>query len=85
MFTSAKTHSESCQVSWCKLEVTVSDPKDINPFSETESDAPKDMPPLTVVSLSIRTIVNHQENKREIVCATARIWHNSTSSLCQRT
>ncbi|KAI0077749.1 DNA polymerase alpha catalytic subunit [Panus rudis PR-1116 ss-1] len=63
-------------VSWCKLEVTVSDPKDINPFSDSDSNAPKDCPPLTVASLSVRTIVNHQENNREIVCATARIWHN---------
>jgi DNA polymerase alpha subunit A len=65
------------QVSWCKIEATVSDPKDINPFPETDADAPKEMPPLTVVSLSVRTIVNHQENKREVVCTTARIWHNS--------
>ncbi|KAF9469285.1 DNA polymerase alpha catalytic subunit [Collybia nuda] len=63
-------------VSWCKLEATVSDPKDINPIPETDADAPKDTPPLTAVSLSVRTIVNHQENKREVVCATARIWHN---------
>ncbi|KAJ6624905.1 DNA polymerase alpha catalytic subunit [Mycena sp. CBHHK59/15] len=62
--------------SWCKLEVTVSDPKDINPFPDTDHDAPKDTPPLTVMSLSVRSIVNHQENKREVVCATARIWHN---------
>ncbi|KAI0731115.1 hypothetical protein C8Q76DRAFT_644698 [Earliella scabrosa] len=63
-------------VSWCKLEATVSDPKDINPFAETDPDAPRDMPPLTIVSLSMRTIVNHRENIREIVCATARIWSN---------
>ncbi|KAI0358255.1 hypothetical protein OH77DRAFT_1256462 [Trametes cingulata] len=63
-------------VSWCKVEATVSDPKDINPFSETDPDAPREMPPLTVVSLSMRTIVNHLENIREIVCATARIWSN---------
>ena len=65
------------QISWCKLEVTVTNPKDFNPFSETDINAPKDMPPLNVMSLSVRTIVNHQENKREIVCASARIWHNS--------
>ncbi|KAI0048775.1 hypothetical protein FA95DRAFT_1678116 [Auriscalpium vulgare] len=64
-------------VSWCKLEVTVTDPKDINPFSETDGNAPKDMPPLTIASLSVRTIVNHQENIKEIVCATARIWSNT--------
>ena len=66
------------QVSWCKLEATVSDPKDINPFSEMDADAPKDIPPLTIMSLSVRTIVNHRENKREIVCTTARVWHDST-------
>ena len=59
--------------------MTVSDPKDINPFPETDPDAPKDIPPLTVMSLSVRTVVNHKANKREIVCATARIWSNSES------
>ncbi|KAI0630777.1 hypothetical protein C8Q77DRAFT_225853 [Trametes polyzona] len=63
-------------ISWCKVEATVSDPKDINPFSETDPDAPREMPPLTIVSLSLRTIVNHRENIREIVCATARMWTN---------
>ena len=57
----------------------MSDPKDINPFPETDSDAPKDIPPLTVMSLSARTVVNHKENKKEVVCATARIWSNSQS------
>ena len=64
------------QVTWCQIEATVTDPKDINPFSDLDSTAPKDIPPLTVMSLSVRTIVNHQENNREIVCATARIWKN---------
>ncbi|KDQ50145.1 hypothetical protein JAAARDRAFT_74363 [Jaapia argillacea MUCL 33604] len=71
-----KPRIENKGVSWCKVEATVSDPKDFNPFSETDQDAPKDIPPLTVMSLSIRTIVNHKENKREIVCATARTWAN---------
>ncbi|KAK0489470.1 hypothetical protein IW261DRAFT_1445337 [Armillaria novae-zelandiae] len=56
--------------------VTVSDPKDFNPFSDSDPSAPKDTPPLTVMSLSVRTIVNHTENMKEIVCVTARIWHN---------
>jgi len=67
------------QISWCKFEVNVSDPKDINPFPETDPDAPKDIPPLNAMSLSVRTVVNHKENKREVVCATARIWSNSKS------
>ncbi|KAJ7178608.1 DNA polymerase family B-domain-containing protein [Mycena crocata] len=67
---------ENKSFSWCKLEVTVSDAKDINPLAKTENEPEKDMPPLTVMSLSVRTIVNHQENKREVVCVTARTWHN---------
>ncbi|KAF8196860.1 DNA polymerase family B-domain-containing protein [Mycena galopus ATCC 62051] len=67
---------ENKNFSWCKLEVIVTDPKDINPFAETDATAPKDTPPLTVMSLSVRTIVNHHENKREVLCTTARIWHN---------
>jgi DNA polymerase alpha subunit A len=64
------------QVSWSKLEATATDPKDINPFPETDVDAPKEVPPLTVMSLSIRTIMNHKENKREVVCASSRTWNN---------
>ena len=55
----------------------MSDPKDINPFSDSDANAPRDTPPLTVMSLSTRTIVNHQDNIREIVCATVRTWSNS--------
>jgi len=55
----------------------VPNPKDFNPFPETDVSAPKDLPPVNVMSLSVRTIVNHQENKREVVCISARIWHKS--------
>lgn len=54
-----------------------SDPKTVNPFHENDDSAPKDMPPLTVMSLSARSIVNHQENKREIVGTSARVWQDS--------
>ncbi|GBE89178.1 hypothetical protein SCP_1501860 [Sparassis crispa] len=64
------------QVSWCKVEATVSDPKDVNAFSDTDIQFPKETPPLTVMSLGLNTVVNHKENNREIVCATARIWSN---------
>ncbi|KAF8621892.1 hypothetical protein AX15_007444 [Amanita polypyramis BW_CC] len=71
-----KPKIENQGISWCKVEAVVSDPKDINPFSETDLDAPKDVPPLTAMSLSVRTIVNHKENQREVVCVTCRVWHN---------
>ncbi|CAE6337459.1 unnamed protein product [Rhizoctonia solani] len=60
--------------SWCKLEILVRDPKTVNPLSE---DVTMPVPPLTIVSLATRTVVNHKENKREIVCASMRIWENA--------
>lgn len=66
------------QISWCKLEIHTSDPKTVNPFAEADDAAPKDMPPMTVMSLSARSVVNHQENKKEIVATSARIWQDST-------
>lgn len=77
LLTSPLMYHSTLKVSWCKFEATVTNPKDINPFAETDTKAPKELPPLTVMSLSVRTVVNHKENKREIVCTTARIWHNS--------
>ncbi|KAF5385639.1 hypothetical protein D9757_005457 [Collybiopsis confluens] len=63
-------------VSWCKLEFVVEDPKDFNPVSDSEDNAFKVTPPLNIMSLSARTIVNHRENNREIVCVTARTWRD---------
>ncbi|KAF8920856.1 hypothetical protein CPB85DRAFT_1372860 [Mucidula mucida] len=62
--------------SWCKVEYTVSDPKDFSPIPDSDPTAPKEVPPLTVVSLSVKTIVNHENNTREVVCVTARTWQN---------
>ncbi|KAG8945626.1 DNA-directed DNA polymerase alpha catalytic subunit pol1 [Tulasnella sp. 424] len=61
-------------VSWCKLEVEVDNPKVVSPFSESDDNAPREVPPLTVMSVSVRTIVNHQTSQREIVSAAARFW-----------
>lgn len=60
--------------SWCKIEFTVNDPKNVNPFSDDDETAPKDTPPLTMMSIALRTIVNHRENKTEILVATTRTW-----------
>ena len=67
-------------MSWSKFEAVVKDPKSVNPFSESAEDAPKEMPPLTIMSLSIRSIMNLKENRREIVCATAHVWQDGASS-----
>ena len=67
-----------CQNSWCKMEASVKDPKNVNPFSDTADNAPRDVPPLTIMSLSIRSVVNHKLATREIVTASIRVWENST-------
>ncbi|KAF8141953.1 hypothetical protein EV363DRAFT_1468612 [Boletus edulis] len=59
-------------ISWCKLEANVSDPKDVIPMG----DGAPEPPPLTIMSLAVRTVVNHRENKREVVCVSGRIWRD---------
>ncbi|ORX36128.1 hypothetical protein BD324DRAFT_642777 [Kockovaella imperatae] len=61
-------------MSWCKVEFTVDDPKSVEPVSEADAATLKQTPPLTIMSLSMRTIVNHRENKTELLCVTARTW-----------
>lgn len=63
-------------VSSTKFEVVVDDPKEVNPLD----DAPEP-PPLNIMSLSLRTIMNVVDNKREIITATARVWPNGDLSL----
>lgn len=43
-------------------------------------DLPSGPPPLTIMSISPRTVQNFAENKREIVCASARVWHDGAAS-----
>lgn len=59
-------------ISWCKLEASVSSPKDVSPMGDNAPEAP----PLTIMSLAVRTVLNHQENRREIVCVSGRIWRD---------
>ena len=74
-----KLTSSRPQFSWTKLEAEI-DEKDISPFASTDASAPKDIPRLTILSLSSRTVVHLKENKREIVCAAARVWENGALS-----
>ncbi|KAI8907620.1 DNA polymerase family B-domain-containing protein [Powellomyces hirtus] len=63
-------------VSWCKVEVTIDDPKLLNPFKEDDESAPKKSPPLVVLSLSMRTVTNHQKHVNEIVAASGLVYNN---------
>ena len=59
--------------SWCKFEVQVSSPKSVSLLSESDN---LDAPPLTFMSISLRTMLNVKENKQEILVASARVYEN---------
>ena len=63
--------------SWCKLELQVSSPKTIEPLNESEN---MDAPPLTFMSIALRTTLNVKENKQEILVASARVYENISLS-----
>lgn len=58
--------------SHCKLEVQVSKPNLITPLSEDNLEAP----PLTIMSIAMRTSLNVKENKQEVLTISARIYQN---------
>ncbi|KAK9761960.1 DNA-directed DNA polymerase alpha catalytic subunit pol1 [Basidiobolus ranarum] len=70
-------------ISWCKLEVNSNNPKDVNPVKECDNK--KSTPPLTVLSLSLKTVMNRQKHANEIVMASTLVYDqvpiDSTSSL----
>ena len=59
--------------SWCKFEVQIISPKSIAPLSEAEVI---ETPPLTIMSIALRTTLNVKENKQEILVASARVYEN---------
>jgi DNA polymerase alpha subunit A len=63
--------------SWCKLEVQVSKPNSITVLSNSDN---LDAPPMTLMSLSIRTTFNAKDNKQEILMASAMIYDNFSLS-----
>ncbi|KAI7829018.1 DNA polymerase family B-domain-containing protein [Gamsiella multidivaricata] len=60
------------KVSWCKSEFTVGNPKDIKPLNDS-SDLPP--PPLCVMSLSLRTVLNPKDKSNEVVAASTSVYH----------
>lgn len=59
--------------SWCKLEVQVSKPGLVTALGDAED---MEAPPLTLMSISLRTTLNVKDNKQEILMASARIYEN---------
>lgn len=59
--------------SWCKFEVAVPSPKAITTLPDSEAMEP---PPVTFMSLALRTVLNVKENKQEILVASARVYES---------
>ena len=59
--------------SHCKLEVQVPKPSLITPLNEADN---LEAPPLTMMSVALRTVLNVKENKQEVLAISARIYSN---------
>jgi len=59
--------------SWCKLEVQVKEPKRISVLEDSDSIG---TPPLTLMSISLRTTFNVKDNKQEVLMASAMVYEN---------
>ncbi|KAF8443398.1 DNA polymerase alpha subunit A [Terfezia claveryi] len=58
--------------SWCKLELQVNDPSNIEKVGDGEGNPPR----LTLMSISLRTKLNPKNNKQEVIVATTRIYED---------
>ncbi|KAL5319661.1 hypothetical protein ACEPPN_012717 [Leptodophora sp. 'Broadleaf-Isolate-01'] len=59
--------------SFCKLEIQVSKPNLITAMNDNDN---LEAPPLTLMSIALRTTLNVKENKQEILAISARIYQN---------
>ena len=63
----------SGQASWCKVEMKVDKPQQITTIGDSDS---MDAPPLTVMSIAVRTVHNAKDNKQEIIAISGRVYEN---------
>ncbi len=63
--------------SWCKFEIQLESPKAINALKDADN---MDAPPMTFMSVALRTTLNVKENKQEILVISARIYENISLS-----
>ncbi|KAK4985361.1 DNA-directed DNA polymerase alpha catalytic subunit pol1 [Elasticomyces elasticus] len=59
--------------SWCKLELQVDRPNLITTLGDSDG---LEAPPLTLMSIALRTTMNVKENKQEILAISARVFEN---------
>lgn len=63
-------------VSWCKTEITVTDPKQINPLRAENGQELPAPPLMTAMSLSLRTVLNPDTKAHEIVAISGLIYNS---------
>ncbi|KAL2314433.1 DNA polymerase alpha catalytic subunit [Schizosaccharomyces pombe] len=61
--------------SWCRVEIGCSSPQNIS-VSFEKNEITSKTPPMTVMSLAFRTLINKEQNKQEVVMISARIFEN---------
>lgn len=71
----AAVQNVSAKLSWCQYEVLVSNPKAIK-VANPGNGAPTIVPPLRVLSLSMKTVVNPQTHTNEVVLVSGLLHSN---------
>ncbi|KAJ2550715.1 DNA-directed DNA polymerase alpha catalytic subunit pol1 [Coemansia sp. RSA 1933] len=68
------------RLSWCRGEYAAGDPKDVRVLSDDEVDGAQlaRVPPLTTLTMSLKTVMNHSANRNEVV-AISMLVHRDTS------
>ncbi|KAJ1969756.1 DNA-directed DNA polymerase alpha catalytic subunit pol1 [Dispira parvispora] len=61
------------QVSWCQLEAVVSDTKHVTPMEDSDPLKPNCPPPLTVMTINLKTLVSAKKTSKEIIVANLLI------------
>lgn len=69
---------ESERISWCRSEYVADNPKHVRAMTDDNIEQARLMkvPPLTTMSLSLKTVMNHQDNRNEIVAIGIVIHHD---------
>uniref|UniRef100_A0A060TBJ3 DNA polymerase n=1 Tax=Blastobotrys adeninivorans TaxID=409370 RepID=A0A060TBJ3_BLAAD len=65
--------TELANASWCKLGAVVEDPRETQVLV---GNGPVALPPMTLMSLSVRTLLNNETHKQEVVAISYRIYRD---------
>jgi DNA polymerase alpha subunit A len=64
------------KLSWCKFEMNMDNPKDVAVPNSSHPKVPESPPPMVVMSLNLRTVMNVDKNVNEIVAASTLTYTN---------